>query len=234
MDVSHSPMEQASSASSGSKTTGDVAKARQGRSRMRSLVKDGCSASTAIIVSPKVSLTTQPSKNIGESKSTAIVLSPAVDTNVHGGSGSFSSPIKLSPVAQSIQRRMNANGPRAQQNDDGSPAPIPKHVLDVITNLSESAKRLGLFQDNKYKSTVARGKAPATNPNKINPGSSSSRPRDNRPGAFTPPPFSLGLSPTPPDPSEEGNREAQHPDAGEPLEVVPLSWAKPPGTKPET
>lgn len=118
-----------------------------------------------------------------------------------------------------------------QQNDDGSPAPIPKHVLDVITNLSESAKRLGLFQDDKYKSTVARGKAPAANPNKSNHGSSSSRPRDNRPGAFTPPPFSLGLSPTPPDPSDKGNKESQHPDTREPLEVVPLSWAKPQGAE---
>ncbi|KAI4969464.1 hypothetical protein ZWY2020_000378 [Hordeum vulgare] len=67
----------------------------------------------------------------------------------------------------------------------------------------------------------------AANANKRSHGSSSDKARDNRPGAFTPPSFSLGLSPIPSNPSNEVNIDYEHLDAGNPLEIMPISWAQP-------
>ncbi|KAI4970023.1 hypothetical protein ZWY2020_000937 [Hordeum vulgare] len=201
----------------GNKVGVDVATTHLARIRMRSLVKDGSSSSTAIVVSPEISQTTQPTE-IDESKSTAIILSPAVNTNVHVGSGSSSSSTRISPLGKRILRHMT---------NDGKSTPIPEHVLNVIKDLSESAKRLGMFQGKKYDSTGAIPKTQAANANKRSHGSSSDKARDNRPGAFTPPSFSLGFSPIPSNPSNEVNIDYEHLDAGNPLEIMPLSWAQP-------
>ncbi|KAE8777216.1 hypothetical protein D1007_49981 [Hordeum vulgare] len=184
---------------------------------MRSLVKDGSSSSTVIVVSPEISQTTQPAE-IGESKSTTIILSPAVNTNVHVGSGSSSSSTRISPLGKRISPHMT---------NDGNSTPVPEHVLNVIKDLSESAKRLGMFQGKKYDSTGAISKTQAANANKRSHGSSSDKARDNRPGAFTLPSFSLGLSPILSNPSNEVNIDYEHLDVGNPLEIMPLSWAQP-------
>ncbi|KAI4997492.1 hypothetical protein ZWY2020_052834 [Hordeum vulgare] len=131
---------------------------------------------------------------------------------------SSSSSTRISPLGKRISRHMT---------NDGKSTPIPEHVLNVIKDLSESAKRLGMFQGKKYDSTGAVPKTQAANANKRSHGSSSDKARDNRPGAFTPPSFSLGLSPILSNPSNEVNIDYEHLDAGNPLEIMPLSWAQP-------
>ncbi|KAI4969958.1 hypothetical protein ZWY2020_000872 [Hordeum vulgare] len=120
-----------------------------------------------------------------------------------------------------------SHAPMEQSSSRSSANKATEHVLNVIKDLSESAKRLGMFQGKKYDSTGAIPKTQAANANKRSHGSSSDKARDNRPGAFTPPSFSLGLSHILSNPRNEVNIDYEHLDAGNPLEIMPLSWAQP-------
>src|SRR3954465_10933845 len=96
--------------------------------------------------------------------------------------------------------------------------------MELVTGLSLSAKKIGIFQEHK-------GKSPALIESSHTPPSYA---RDDRPGCFAPPSFDLGFSqPTPEaeliDDSTFDLPEAEFIDDHTAIELEPIAWAIPKG-----
>lgn len=146
---------------------------------------DGKSKRGAIEISPTVTIAQSSSRASGENHCRAIVVSPTVGVNNNGSSGSFPKPWTLSPLVGSKLGNLGVGS--------GSPSTLTPQIQQLIRNLSETVKKQGLmlrFSQSESSSSAGIGRKRKQR----NLGaSSSSKPRDNRPGMFTPPGFDLGI-----------------------------------------